>query len=783
MSRFAWMVCLFELVCTTAFVSEEALADSPPTFVGSHGSVRELIIEGADQIPAEKIRRGLLTDTQFQLVCRPTTYWNTWKKTLQAHLVLGYEWAGFPEAEVEVSWNDEKNCGVIRVVEGQRYLNGVIRLEAPDGFDTPAVTRTLNQPSPTFAPVTGAQKRDSTEVMWKAGKYCKFDRFSSENRHLRIEQALHEHGCFFSKFTTRIERNESAHTADLVVTVTDPGPPSIIRQIDVSGLLRHDEATVIEAAGLKLGEELQLTDLRDAERLLMDTGRFWDARCHARRIDDDDSGIRLELNAVEYSAAPKLNDPLTERQQAMMRLCGWLNGLSRSNDQLEMKIDMQGEQDLASFHAVIAPQHGWIVSATGRYSGFNFNYAIVAQKGFAAIYSLTNRARLIADDIDLVPGVQLIMQPAISDRDKEWCTSLTMGVGGGTSGNAWDGLDCRAIPVTFIRETIKHGDHWELKDNILRYENEGLVVIVDARTGRPQSARLDSDDLTIDLTVHSDAFQTKVAELDSACPEQGHYASGTAFFAAEIASTVSRSETPQSLTPEARKIVEHLIQPVDQMFVRMWGSEDTQKQTRFWVPVVKKDSKSSFARLVMVPTFNVTDAFFPAGSWPWILSRELAGGMLGISGGTSEFQRLASKTDYLGPVGYSAVGSAIGLLNESVGRAFSMSGAHTLNADDYRNDLEILFDAETPFATAFEECVQRFRELDNAQIETLQTGCPDSWKPFWISLDEGVRQYSGTNHRNAFLNTAKQSWAPLILPIVEPILRPQFASEGQPARN
>ena len=115
-----------DLMAQDATPSAAAPAGSATRLVGELGGAERLEFEGLHTFTADAVRAGLLNNIDFLADSHAAAPLTDYLQTLRDKVLAGYQAAGFPEAQVNMSFDSEKGKILVKVNEGPRFKEGVM---------------------------------------------------------------------------------------------------------------------------------------------------------------------------------------------------------------------------------------------------------------------------------------------------------------------------------------------------------------------------------------------------------------------------------------------------------------------------------------------------------------------------------------------------------------------------------------------------------------------------------------------------------------------------------
>ena len=304
--------------------------------------------EGNESFDTDTIRTGLALDVPTQraatAVVDDELPIDEYLSLLERRIVRGYQSDGFRDAHVSAKANHESGMITATISEGLCYLRGDVTVTGLSETENKYVTSLLLHPSDGKNPF---EKSRSKLKFWKPKSCMSFLDWPEDDFRPVVQNALLAIGkpqaTFSIEFPTT--SNEDKHTVDMQIQVTNADTALTVGDIIFFGLEKHTREQMLEFLELKSGMPLTLQLRESIVRRLLDSGRFLMAEVtHAPFLFDPSESLELKIRVHEYDLIAPLGQELTESQQALRKLSGWLSNWQNGDADLRVRITCPAEQ-------------------------------------------------------------------------------------------------------------------------------------------------------------------------------------------------------------------------------------------------------------------------------------------------------------------------------------------------------------------------------------------------------------------------------------------------------
>lgn len=222
-------------------------------------------------------------------------------------------------------------------------------------------------------PDRGDSDDDDGEPAWPKG-----ERISTQPSQLKtitdqVWRCLAHQGFPKARFDAEFAPSEDGETVDLVISISEEGPRAVLDDVHVSGLTHHTADEVLTYLGVQKGMPLDAKLLDRIDDRLGDSCRFWTYDFAAiwptlpDRYGIAVEATRLEIRCTEYDKVPKLDKPLSDTDQLLVKAANWFDhyGKGDAGDDLVAELLHEGAGgepgEAAIAKMVVSPRNGWII--------------------------------------------------------------------------------------------------------------------------------------------------------------------------------------------------------------------------------------------------------------------------------------------------------------------------------------------------------------------------------------------------------------------------------------
>lgn len=333
---------IFSLLLMVFVGNLSALADESP---GLHEAIGTLEFAGNETFESDSIRKALLQDTKIQKAVSGT---NSFDRDVFARLVCeqilaGYQSLAYKQATVTTTVSDSPDALKVLIVEGPEQRRGVVKVEAPAGFavaELETAITGLRDGKFVRADFLGVDGKctDRFPPVWTIGDPPDDLNKSIETATESVQRWFDMQGLLFPEFIITTAESPDHATVDLLVQVTDCGPRLSISKVVFTGLERHTESELREF--LQLPETIHYSDKfrRELTAKLEDSGRFRATSVWPEIPFGPDQAVVLHVDVQESFHAPKLGEPLSDAETAIISLTNWLKHWHEGNDDILVEL-------------------------------------------------------------------------------------------------------------------------------------------------------------------------------------------------------------------------------------------------------------------------------------------------------------------------------------------------------------------------------------------------------------------------------------------------------------
>lgn len=693
--------------------------------VGLFGDPHALIFHGNQTFTAATLVDGLTGNAEFLLASHPAAPREAYPHELARLLTLGYRKAGFPSPEVNVRLDQQRGQVHVTIEEGPRYTSGEIRLEGDDlTIPLDKLREHLTTKQPEENPDEG-EEPDLESPVWRPGKPAPFAEDYSGKLATKVERALGDLGYSFAKFEVEVAPDEATQTGVLVIRVRDEGPPGRLGEIVVTGTQKNTPAEVIDYLGLEPGMAFNRARKVQVERDLWRCGRFLASKVTLHPPGRRERSARLEIELKDLSAAPPLNEPLGEKEAALLRLAVWLNAMDQHDGEwlLTGRNEQTGREWLRfafsnSETAAMFDSPEWNVYP-------RLHYGLSARSGSVFLFALDGgmRLRLPAEHLQVI--FKLKLKPSVKEEDRGEKAILMAGLG-------WKhGLDYRTAftpqlkiePVCAL--ALAHREHAEvtIRDGVATVAENHLRFKFEAATGKLIELVISGEPVHLALRSQPGAVEQTRKQLLAAAPNErrfdpDHPLSGLLAFFVE-----SWLQGEQDEAGPAARLAGKLLAAIERLDI----FHEDEDEGWFHIPRPAKGSArapKTFAQRAAWLTVPWANSLFAYNSWPWTLARESVFVVCKRSRYTNrELSRLYGE-DRMGPLGYWATARLTRFVSPKLAKLFAAAGLKRLNMESFHRDAVLIVENDRLLGDVAREAARLLGELEEDELALLARGRP-----------------------------------------------------------
>ena len=736
------------------------LEQSPAAKVGEAGDPDRFDFEGLLTFTADQIRHALLIRPSYLLASHPQSNLDAFLVKLKDMIQTGYEAAGFPDVRINVSYDAKTLRTRVTVTEGPRFLAGQIRVIGAQASSSAELIHWLTTPAAKSKsevdarPGVDASQRPrlntpgkakhSDDAMWVKGDPADFSVLWRTQAVAQVESCLAEQGFFFPKATVEIQRDAAAGTANFVITLQSEGPPGVIGRIKVSGMKLNSRSDILGL--LKLSEGMKITGSRlaESELKLQNCGRFWDysitpeyagvEAVSSRRVN-----LRIEVN--EQEGVPRLGKPLSPTQQALVRLCEWIEKFPERDEDIRVTVSDKSRIPLA-VELVLSPRHGLLLSSDDLQGKSPISAGFLLNEDTAQFCTWASGNKLAAPR-NGGGAFFLHVLPARNDDTNHFELSIGAGYKAtdrstGEDTNQCLTFDVRLSRAAFLDILTRKDSECSLADGKLVVSDGTFMLRAEAATGRLIEVVSSTNDPAFSIRCGAPTWDQAVHDFTQrAAPLTNIYAPGRGLasflsmatieaarwlLTASTNSTVSLEQRRLALTALSKALSPELFLSLHQ---QLFGDETN----TFIVPMDEIDQRSaqdSVTSFIAFYAFDYSSGMFQKYSWPWTVARESAFVLMNQGRYTGEELDRLKDSPATGPIGYLTVAQLLALAGSPTARDFALGGLLHLNDHDFLHDCDLFLRGDSGLAQNFARLVQKLRTLPADELAALVAILPEA---------------------------------------------------------
>lgn len=724
-------------VCGLALVGNTAVGQEAT--VGPFGDPARLVIHGVQTVPTQEVVKGLFNDLDVAYASFPDAPLAHFERLLAEKVIIGFRHMGFAAPRVTIA--KPRGHLVLSVDEGPRWTTGEIQVVGARAIDAKKLAEDLSHDDPADS-ILSPRKAPR----WDRGKPAPLDEPTRIQFGRRVDELLAKQGYANAKSRVEIVGEAKRGTATLLVTIDQEAAPARAGEIEIVNNTIHSRGQILDYLNVPADAVMSAELSAKIKKHLLASGRFtWCGFYQPAK----DSKPRLWVD--EDTDAPRLDEPLSSEQTALLKLAAWMDAFDQQNENLVFRT----RWDDTWLEITLSPRQGFVVRAGARgTSSFSdaFDLAAVYSEDQIALYSSKTARRLetsFADEM-YVPGATFNVLSDLDQGEGNYGFNVVI------MNRSRKYADTRSWPRASIRPVLtastalsivtKRHARCEWNGPILTARWGGNVLRVDSRNGRLVELRFSDRKKRLFLRA-SQAGETKsVTRTTGELFEQrrGEIAGYTAGFENILdrqrliggaAQFVCRALAEGGLASDdaskrlcaliGRLSRQGLFQPIDDCVVSAM-----RRQPEFRIPVASPPRETALwfnfnreegfqLELYRVPLGLASDLFVP-GSHPWWVWREAAF----LTNGKTEYAqaRLARlfSASQSGPVTTLALAEALCLadMNGEAGK-WIKPRIEDATLDGFRRDYADFLVPGCRASNYVLQIAEALRALDPADAEAL----------------------------------------------------------------
>lgn len=717
--------------------------------VGDAGDLNQITFEGLKKFTAAQIRQALETKLSFQLAAHPQAGLDEFLTRLRILVESGYHASGFPYARALVT-NGGPGAIVVRVTEGPEFKSGKIHVTCPDGVNSKALVKWLTTAAPEESrksPLPGRPRRPE-DPLWETGSPADFSPSWATQVMQQVDACLAGQGFFFPKIRVELRRDESRHVAGLEITIENEGPPGIIGAIHVAGLRRDTPAELERFLKLKEGAKFSTQRLSEALQALKNCARY--RNFEIAPIPGDPSGatsnrVDLNIRVVEQEDVPRLVDPLAPQQEALLKLCRWIEQFPKRDEDFWITFTNRKGTPLSG-ECILSPAHGLLFNSSDADSRSPLSLGILldANRFQCCAWASNNRLDAPVGSMGGRFTLQLKASPPGSTN------RYNLLVGGGFGGNIHRAdpsasplqFETDLLPAAFLDLTTRTNTSCTIERGTLVCSNDAMVLRADARTGRLIRVDGVTDDPVWSVVCRRGIWGKDVAGFERrAAGMTNRYSPGRgvssflSLFIQESARLIlAGSDLSTNVTARANMLAAlirltppEVYHPLDKIF-------DTNGPDGFNIPpdetemaLGKAIGKDNPMAILSYVAMRFNKGMFPRHSWPDTVMRELA--LISAGEGkyaNAELERIFNEPS-TGPIGCLTVSKLLASAGSPMSsRLFAQQGLSRLDPESFIRECNGLLAGDSGIAQSFECMTRILRQMPDTELEALANALPAS---------------------------------------------------------
>ncbi|MFO0977714.1 MAG: hypothetical protein U0996_15030 [Planctomycetaceae bacterium] len=310
--------------------------------------IEQLTIEGAASYSLPSIRVSLKSVPRLQHRLNDPADLKLMRDICQFYLTEGYRKEGYLDASVEAVIAEGKIK--VTVKEGSRYHKGAIVIEGLSPDEAKQLEGALSKDSTNFhPPIIGADDKISKKyvAIWQKGTLPgSFESLNVSARTLAQTWLMDEGFGFATVNATAVKVPEKS-AVELRIDI-EKGARTPISDLRFEGLERNTAEEVMQYLSLPSSMDDSDRLRREIRNRLLSSGRFYAVQVWPDAPFAPEQAVPMNVRVRECADVPRLSEPLSEEQQAIVNFANWLSNWNASDEDLSVNLTLHSTPEAAS---------------------------------------------------------------------------------------------------------------------------------------------------------------------------------------------------------------------------------------------------------------------------------------------------------------------------------------------------------------------------------------------------------------------------------------------------
>ncbi len=721
-------------------------------------------INGLKILKPDAVKRALSRDFDTLMATHRAALRSDLPSGLKGRALTLFQYAGFPDATVEVTIDETADGVVIDVSEGSRYMAGEIVVTGVDDSIAQAIVDTLceNDKDTDKGRLARKSKKpngikvDETAT-WRPGKPARCDDITPIGLRNAVDKVLRKRGYFESRYETKLKRDE--HVIELHVDFKELGTGGVIQNIVVVGNERNSREEILRLLDLRCGEPLSAINVGAATEALLASGRFHKATI-GLETGKYDSNMKIKVR--EIALVPALGEPLSRETKALMKCRDWLtHGEGRLRD---MVTDYpRGKTRLEYVMSARGTILNWWEDDTNDSAAA---YSFEVSDSEVVVYDFCTGKSLDLPAVGKQLNVNWVL--GVTEDHAELPFSFNLGLGFRTAQAGEPAIDATIEfePASYPVVSLRDVKRTEWNGHVLLLESKSLTIRVDESTGEILECLCHSvEEGSATVTWQGNYFEQAQRKLHARSaklqPSFQSTAAATSLIQFVCESKLiewlgiaydlnvqQRKELVAELGIIAKLVDRDAFACLDDLWDEHFGKKSDEE--RLYIPWAKGNESSQ--QCIARAAVGFADDLFPRESWAWTTYREMGclyGGHRAYA--SAQLQAVVESAD-CGPLGcWLEAELLVGHADKYCGYV-AKEARNRLSTPQFHADCEVLLAKAMPHLTPVvqwlaeltpdeRELLAKLLDVDESVIETIVAkvaGCSADETPeaMLAALDE-----------------------------------------------
>lgn len=761
------------LILLTTVLAQAATTGHGPWCVNDFGNPRALAVEGCKTFTPDTVVAALASNADVVLAAHPAAPLEAYRTVLCERTTAGFQRAGFPYVTVAAKVDSKAEKIRIAIDEGPRYTAGPVLVRGNSRISADELTKVLTSRRPPDGarrvrvhsahenPVykwidNNGNDAEMKDPVWEPGKPAASDPATYQLLQQCTRRALSDQG-FFPAFRISLLPQSDGKTASLLIEIMNEGRKAVLGKITITGNKKNTREEILNYLVLCPELPFQPNWQAEIEHRLWRSGRFIKATVTIGELasagvdypSTGDNRVPMQIDVVESPWAPRLLEPLSAEQKALLKFRDRLVNPNHWPDDLVLTAQNKSSR----LHIVFSPKEGvigrieWSAASDSWYPERFDGTFVFTDRLRGVVCHRPARAGMLAT-VTGTPGSRVLgslvmdlMEKPDDDGNSRRCL-FSAGAKSLAEGESPRPFDLAfEIPPSYIiaMTTLDEDVTCSIREGVLTVISAKERLRVEAETGRllewKAVNKQKGETGTAEIKFEQGAFHAAMAKIEEAAARFPNHYDADAPWTSWVGLLCCDGflDSLKKLDPESRRWLRLVrvtqkkgvlegpdgLSEIIRPLLPKWSNHDDRFTIPLDSPGWEGTASSTMQYAILYFGLPVVDKVFSRHSWPWTFSREL---MLTATQQTkytsAELERLCI-SDRTGPVFYLTAATVLDMVNPQAAKMLAQRGLVRLADGDFQKDCRELLLADGAAGRCARRIAQAVRDLEPSEVDAI----------------------------------------------------------------